>query len=209
MRKKLPARIRQILKPVISTIFYYTPNADYRQLRMQITQLDNLPNQTPPPTRYAIRTYHKGDETAWINIIRSAFGEKFADDPEIVLNDILNKPGFDPESFFIAAYNGEPVGAAIALTVPNGPTNVGYINLVAVRPEHQGKQLGKILTLAALYYFKKNGPKTAILDTDDYRLQAIKTYLALGFTPVYLNREHKKRWVKVIKEINKKPVSNK
>lgn len=204
-RRKVPNLIRQLIKPIISTIYYYKPTPDYRQLRMHNTQLDKLPKQTPPLDGYSIRNFRKGDETNWIDIIKSAFGERFADDPEIVLKDILNKPGFDPESFFLVTHNGEPVGAIVALTIPNGPENLGYINLVAVKPEHQGKQLGRTLTLTALYYFKRNGHQTVILDTDDFRIQAIKTYLSLGFTPVHLNRAHQKRWAKILKEIDKKP----
>ncbi len=200
--KKVPPLIHKLLEPIISTIYYYKPGIIYRQLRMQSTQLDNLPSQTPPPPEYAIRTFQKGDEKAWVDIISAAFGEKFADDPEIVLKDIVNKPGFDPQSFFVATYKGEPVGAVIALTIPNGATELGYINLVAVKPQHQGKHLGRILTLSAMYYLKKSGLRTIVLDTDDYRLQAIKTYLSLGFTPVFLNRDHRKRWTRILKEIN-------
>jgi len=202
MKKKVPLRIRHIIRPLISTIYYYKPSPEHRQLRMQITKLQNLPNRTPPPTGYAIRTFQRDDETAWVNIIKAAFGKKLTDSPERILNNILTKPDFDPKSFFLAIHNNEPVGAIIALTITTDSTELGYINLVAVIPSHQGKQLGKTLTLEALHYFKKQGLQTVILDTDDFRLKAIKTYLNLGFKPVYINREHKQRWSKILKEIS-------
>jgi mycothiol synthase len=61
-------------------------------------------------------------------------------------------------------------------------------------PEHQGKQLGLVLVLHVLDYFKKKGFREAILDTDDFRLPAIRTYLKLGFEPVYIGENHRRRW---------------
>ena len=71
--------------------------------------------------------------------------------------------------------------------------------MVAVSPNHQGKKLGRALTLEALQYFKKKGIQRVTLDTDDFRIQAIKTYRNIGFKPIYLDLSHRKRWSKILK----------
>jgi len=63
-----------------------------------------------------------------------------------------------------------------------------------VTPGHQGKGLGHVLVLHVLDYFRKKGFREAILDTDDFRLPAIKTYLKLGFDPVHIGENHRRRW---------------
>ena len=200
IKRKMPARIRRALRPIASAINYYRTSPNHKQLRMQITKIEDLPDKTPLPG-YSTRTYRKGDDASWINILQEAFGEKLMEPPEKILNEILKKPDFDPESFLLAIFEDEPVGTVVALTVPVGETKVGYINLLSVVPTHQGKRLGKVLTLEALRYFKRKGLESVLLDTDDFRLGAIKTYLDLGFKPVYINREHKKRWAAILKEL--------
>jgi len=204
IKKKVPANIRRALRPIASAINYYRTSPDHKQLRMQIVKLEEPPAQTPISPGYSIRTYRESDNVAWINIVQSAFGEKLTEPPERILNEILNNPEFDPESFLLAIHDDEPVGAVMALTVPVGEIKVGYINLLAVIPNQQGKQLGKTLTLEALRYFRKKKLRSVLLDTDDFRLGAIKTYLDIGFQPVYINWEHEKRWKAVLKELQNK-----
>jgi mycothiol synthase len=56
-----------------------------------------------------------------------------------------------------------------------------------------------LVSLAVLHYLRERGFRAADLSTDDRRLPAIRTYLALGFVPVYLTDEerfddHEARW---------------
>lgn len=202
MKSKLLSSSRRILRPLQSAINYYRENPNHPQLRMQLANLNNLENTVTPPLGYEIRTYKKGDEPSWIRIIKASFGKNLTETPETILNDILSNPEFDPESFFFATYNNEPVGTVCALTRPVGSSTVGFIHMTAVTPKHQGKRLGRALTLAALHFLKKKGIGSVILDTDDFRLKAIQTYLGLGFKPVYLNRNHKQRWTIILKKLS-------
>ena len=56
--------------------------------------------------------------------------------------------------------------------------------MVAALPEARGLGLGGLLTQHVLDFFLARGVDYITLDTDDFRLPAIKTYLRLGFIPV-------------------------
>lgn len=76
--------------------------------------------------------------------------------------------------------------------------------MVCVRPEHRGHRLGYWLTLATLHYFRDHGFQQAILDTDDFRLPAIREYLDLGFEPEYTHPSHTERWERIRAELQRR-----
>ena len=168
---------------------------------MCLENLDNIPIVGVLPLGYAIRTYRKGDDPEWIRIIQEAFGENLAEAPEVTLKNILIKPDFEIQSLFFATCKDNPIGTACAVTLLSGNVKTGYLHMVAVSPQHQGKKIGRALTVAALKFFKEKGIRRVILDTDDFRIQAIKTYRNIGFKPVYFDQNHKKRWAKILKAI--------
>jgi len=168
------------------------------QLRMIRPNLDELP-KIQIPKGYAIRTYEPGDEVHWAEIINASFGGKRS--AEDTRKEIMDKPHFAPERLFFATYQGKPVGTACAWREPPDETEVGYVHMVGVVPEHQGYRLGRLVSLCVLYSFKEQGLSRAILDTDDHRLPAIKTYLNLGFRPLYREDSHRKRWKAVLEKL--------
>ena len=169
------------------------------QLRMIRPDLDELP-KIKIPEEYEIRTYKPGDEVHWVRIIKASFGEE--ESPEDVRKKIMDKPQFVPEGFFFATYQGKPVGTAYAWRQSPDETEVGSVEMVGVVPEHQGHRLGKLLSLCVLYSFKKQRLSKAILGTDDHRLPAIKTYLNLGFKPLYREDSHQERWKAVFEKLD-------
>lgn len=58
---------------------------------------------------------------------------------------------------------------------------ISWIREVAVRPEYQGKGLGRRLILQALAYGKSFGAKRAFLATDECNTNAIHLYESIGF----------------------------
>jgi len=93
------------------------------------------------------------------------------------------------------------VGTACAWRQSVDEGKVGYVHMLGVVPEHQGKGLGYALVLCTLHFFKDRGFQEAVLDTDDFRLPAIKTYLNLGFEPVYVDEGHLSRWKTVLAKL--------
>jgi mycothiol synthase len=70
-----------------------------------------------------------------------------------------------------------------------------------VDPAHQGQKLGYIVSLAVLNMFVERGCKDAVLETDDHRLPAIKTYRNLGFHPEHRHETHPERWARILADL--------
>lgn len=165
---------------------------------MRLASLENLEGLAVP-SGYQIRTYQKGDAQSWVEIIKSSFGANY----NVKLDEILYSQEFDPKSLFFATYQDQPVGTVYAWLLFSEGHKVGYIHMLSVLPEHQGKKIGRLLILWALYYFKNRNVQEVIVDTDDIRLPAIRLYLDLGFEPVYLEQSHKRRWKTIFEKLDK------
>lgn len=168
-----------------------------KQLRMYLRNMDSLPDICMPEG-YALRTYVPGDEDAWARIMTTGIGEWTAD---MCHEELTAKPQFIPEGLFFAVKDGETIGSACAWRTSADETRHGYIHMVCVLPEHRGLQLGYLLTLAVLRYLRDHGFQDACLDTDDWRVPAIKAYLRLGFEPHYYDDSHRDRWQAIADKI--------
>ena len=152
------------------------------------------------PSSYGIRTYRKGDEGHWARIISDSFGgrERTAQDTQ---NEITGRDVFVPDGLYFATHQEIPVGTACAWRQSIDETEVGYVHMVGVVAEHTGHKLGKWVSLAVLHYFRDNGFTSAMLDTDDFRIPAVKTYLNLGFIPVYVEAGQQQRWHDIFEKL--------
>lgn len=160
------------------------------QLKMEKDDLANVP-AIAVPEGYVLRTFRDGDEAALGRIYAASdLGMTTA---EQVRANLVGKPCFKPERVFVVEYHGEPVGTASAWWEGNDP-EVGYLHMVGLLPDHRGKQLGALLTVAAIGYTRNEGFTAQRLDTDDWRLPAIRLYLDLGYYPLYLDDTHPDRW---------------
>jgi len=172
------------------------------QLVMKKDNLINLP-QLVLPIGYSVRTYKPGDEYAWDSIIKDAFnweGVSFKD-------TILSKSEFLPERVFFICYDDIPIATATAWYDPKWGDTTGYLHMVGVAKKHTGKGLGFQVSLAALHQMAKEGREFAVLQTDDFRLPAIKTYLKLGFKPVIVDENQIERWNAIFKQMGINDVS--
>lgn len=170
------------------------------QLKMVLHSLEHLP-AVRCPDGYCIRTYRCGDEGHWAKIMDRAFvdNRRTAEDTRAT---VINHPDFDPDGFCFVIHAGVPVGTACAWRRTVRGKQVGYIDMLAVLPEHTGRKLGKWLTVSLLHYFKTEGLVAVMLHTDDFRLPAIKNYLNLGFVPVYAGETHRARWQRVFDKLD-------
>ena len=169
-----------------------------RQLRMVRPNLEGLP-ELEIPEGYGMRTYQEGDDVHWANVINASFGgERTA---ETTHREIIDRDVFDPNGLYFATYGETPVATACAWKKSPDEIEVGYVHMVGVDAEHAGRKLGKCVSLCVLLYFKERGFKCAMLDTDDFRLPAVKTYLNLGFLPMYVDKDQPERWRQVFKNL--------
>ena len=148
------------------------------------------------PARYGLRTFRDGDEQVWADIMNTGIGEGWT--AERCRESLTRRAQFLPDGLFFAVqHTRNPeifAGSACAWRLDPDEWTVGYVHMVCVRPEHRGQRLGYWLTLAALRYFKNRGFERAILNTDDFRLAAIRLYLDLGFQPDFTHASHPERW---------------
>ena len=170
-----------------------------RQLRMVRPNLEGLP-QLEIPEGYELRTYQEGDDVHWANVISDSFGGERT--PEDARRDIMDRDVFDPEGLYFATYRGTPVGTTCAWKDTPDEIDVGIVHMVGVHSTHTGHKLGRCVTLSVLLYLRDHGFKCAKLGTDDFRLPAIKTYLNLGFLPVYVDVTQPERWREIFRKLD-------
>ena len=170
------------------------------QLKMARHSLENLPT-LQCPEGYHIRTYQQGDETHWARIMDITFVDQ-GRTAQDTYTHVINQPNFDPDGFCFVIHKDMPIGTACAWQESLRGKPIGYIDMLAVLPEHTGHRLGKWLTVFLLHYFKARRVASVMLDTDDFRLPAIKNYLNLGFVPVYAGENHLLRWQSIFEKLD-------
>lgn len=85
---------------------------------------------------------------------------------------------FDPEASFIAEAAGGPVGVLLASHLSR--TN-GHVCQVSVRPEAQGRGVGRLLMASAIEAFRRQGLTSASLSVTVDNRGAYRLYERLGF----------------------------
>lgn len=86
----------------------------------------------------------------------------------------------------------------IADLYPDGE-EVGWI---AAHPEHAGHGLGRAVVATTVSRMLDLGAGRIYLQTDDFRLPAVKTYLGLGFLPHLWAADMPERWRNVCEQLN-------
>ncbi|OPH57737.1 hypothetical protein BC351_04290 [Paenibacillus ferrarius] len=165
------------------------------KLVMEKASLDALPAIELPPG-YSLRHFRSGDEAVWEHIIARSFARNVPFEAKIG-----GFPYFQEERVQFICLGNEPVATATAWESEESGDDRGYLHMVGALPEYTGLGLGYAATLAALYRMRSEGRSRAILETDDFRLAAIKVYWQLGFRPIYLDESHEMRWTPILKLI--------
>lgn len=78
--------------------------------------------------------------------------------------------------------------------MPETYPDAGYVHYVGVAKRARGLGLGAIVTAQCMTGFAERGLSTAVLETDDFRIPAVITYLRLGYVPTYRNPAEQKAW---------------
>src|SRR6266545_2626199 len=176
-------------------------------LQMLRPSLDDLPSLQEAiaslPAEYAFRTYRPGDEDAWAAIMNT--GEMDHWDAARTREKLTGVPWpqFDPDGLYFVTHGPEeqPVGSACAWLSDPAEKETGVLHMVCVLPEHRGHNLSYVLCLAVLHRFRERGFRAVRLNTGDWRLGAVKTYLKLGFQPLINKPEQPAAWEQVLKTL--------
>lgn len=144
------------------------------------TPLADVP-ETPPGI--TIRTFEPGrDDAVWVAVNAAAF----ADHPEqgrLTVADLharMAESWFDPAGFFLATA-GDDLVAFHWTKVEGDDATSGEVYVVGVDPAHQGRGLGRLLTLVGLHHLRDRGLDTVTLFVDETNRAAVATYTKLGF----------------------------
>ena len=163
------------------------------QLHLRRPTLDNLP-PLEIPDGFLLREATIADLSALAALLATAFPE-LGDWPENNTRSHLFEDLTVKKTLVIVEETtGALAATASARLLPERYPGAGYIHWVGANPLYRGRGLGRLVSLAVLHEFRTMGYTSSVLDTDDFRIPAIKTYLALGFAPEISDPSHAIRW---------------
>ncbi len=171
------------------------------QLVMRRPRLDDLP-PVRPPDGFRVRSFEPGDERHWLAIIGESFARPMG--PE-AFSQRFGDGQFRPERVLFMAGPDGPVATAAAWLVPRWGATVGVLHMVGAVTASRGLGLGHQVSLAAMHQMAAEGRRVAVLQTDDFRLAAIRTYLRLRFQPYLIDDNQRARWRRVLAEVGAAP----
>lgn len=152
------------------------------------------------PNGYELRAFAGEGDLAPLSITLSeAFGDPWP--AERVRTELTEAP--DVKAVYVVAWQGEPVATASSRYLPDCFPRSGYVHWVGTRPLHARKGLSAALMARVLQDFVERGYEDAVLETEDFRLSALRLYLKLGFLPVYEVRgeDHRERWAAIFRAL--------
>ncbi|UCF99677.1 MAG: GNAT family N-acetyltransferase [Spirochaetaceae bacterium] len=115
--------------------------------------------------------------------------------------EIRSESAYAPDRIFFLCFQEEAVGTAAAMYRPEWGQSLGYLHFLAVLPAYSGKGLGAQISLRALLKMREEGRVGAVLETADFRVAAIKTYLNLGFEPLLVHSDQRTRWRRIFSSL--------
>lgn len=175
-------------------------NENYIQLQM-VWPTDRL--TTPPAPRlspgYRLRAYQPGDEPRFYEVMTLSGWPGWDDDK---LRPWLAR--IPPRGWIMAIdeQSGQIVATCMCL---HDHSNLhpfgGEIGWVASDPAHRGKRLGMAVCAAATARLIEAGYRNIHLYTEHWRLAAIRSYLNLGYVPLFYLPEMHERWRVICEEV--------
>lgn len=140
---------------------------------------------------YRLRAYEKGDIPAWVALLNASGELGYWDENKV--RDELEGSVVAGMQFFVVVGN-QPVALASVNDKSIDGALCWEIGWVATHPLHRGKGLGTLVTVAALRAARSLPSRPILLQTDDFRLAAIRTYLKVGFEPTADHPSYPERW---------------
>lgn len=156
--------------------------------------------ERPAPAGYRLRGFRDGDGPAYIALMRRAGFDTWSPD---TLDKVLKQAV--PNGILFAEHVASSRIAATAMGAYK-PTavfaNAHELGWVAADPDHRGKGLGRLVVSAATRTLLGVGARRIFLLTDDWRLPAVRVYLAVGYVPLYHQPDMPRRWHLVFANLN-------
>ncbi|MFE9687750.1 GNAT family N-acetyltransferase [Streptomyces sp. NPDC006285] len=150
---------------------------------MEFTMLDE-PFVPEAPPGIVVRPLRAGDEPATHLLVQDAFDEwqerrqAYAE----WAKNTVDRPTFVPALSPLAFHNGQLVGAALSLDVPE--SGEGYVEQIAVRRDQRGRGIARHLLRYVFRAFHQAGQRSCTLWTHS-GTGALDLYLRVGMTVRY------------------------
>ncbi|MFI9354047.1 GNAT family N-acetyltransferase [Streptomyces lydicus] len=143
--------------------------------------LPDEPVVPEPPTGVTVRPFRVGDGPAAHVLVQDAFDEwqERRQAYEEWATHTVERPAFSPAQSSLAFAGEQLVGAALALDVPG--TDEGYLEQVAVRRDHRGRGIARLLLRHTFRAFHGAGRRSCTLWTHS-DTGALDLYLRVGMT---------------------------
>lgn len=172
-----------------------------KQLKMYLLP-ENWASDNSIPEGYTISKYiDETDIDSWVECCSEGRLIDESRGLECFNNTIRDHKYVDVKrDLFFIDYNGKHIGTATGYV--SQETMVGHIHMVGVKKEFRGNGLSRIILCAVIDHLWKQNVKYIALETDDFRIGAVKIYFRLGFLPVEYDLGMQDRWEKVLEEAN-------
>lgn len=128
-------------------------------------------------------------------LLNEAFGET-SWTAEKVRRDLIEAP--DILGVFGVVDGTDVIATASARVDAARFPGQGYLHMVATGAAARGQGLGRRVTESVLSLFSSEGYSEAVLETDDWRAPALRTYLGMGFVPVIREPGEYLRWSAIL-----------
>lgn len=172
------------------------------QLLMHRPDLEGEPLVPTLAAGYQLRLATSADEEALADLMSTAFVELGVWTAETVRERLTEAA--DVDAVYVIAFEGKPVATASSRHDHDRFPGTGYVHWVGALPGHSGRGLGSALMDQMLVDFRARGYRDAVLETDDFRLPAIRIYLRHGYVPVtedVKGENHLSRWSRILPQV--------
>jgi mycothiol synthase len=139
---------------------------------------------------YVLRLAGNADIDELADVLSESYGEPW--DTARVKSELMDAP--DVVATWVASDSQGIVAVASERLLPSQYPDAGYVHWVGVLPRARGHRLGALVTAQCMIGFAERGLSTVVLETDDFRVPAVITYLRLGFVPSYRSVEEQQAW---------------
>lgn len=154
------------------------------------------------PEGYELSAMQAGQEQDYLDVMNDSIYAGNCD-AEWFTRTFANDPEYRPDYILLIRCKGEAVAGAAAWHGRHEDDEAGRVHFVGVKKAHRGKGLGKLITQAAIARIRERGFDQVILDTQHWRLPAIRAYLRQGFRPYTPDDEAREVWERIMETIKK------
>jgi GNAT superfamily N-acetyltransferase len=152
-----------------------------------VTRGEHLDRVTPPelPSGCTIRDLdpnRPADVDAWLSVHNPALGHGWG--PDDFRREVVDHRRVDVHTTYLLLEGDDPVGVASVGVFRVNPT-VGVGHWLSVRPDRQGRGLGRLLTAHRYHQLAGEGIEVAESQTHLARRGSLAIHFGLGFRPKY------------------------